>query len=156
MGRKNVLIIGLLGTLISIVGFGFSRSFGMALGFRCLGGALDGNVSVLRTMTSENVKEKRYQTKAFLLMPIMFNVGALLGPLFGGALQDPVNTFPGVFGKGNRFGGIDGVGWMVRYPYALPNLMNGLLLFVAVLLVVFGLEEVCAGSQILHILTYTS
>lgn len=91
----------------------------------------------------ESGREKKYQTKAFLLMPIMFNVGALLGPLFGGWLQDPVHTFPDVFGPGSRLGGVDGVGWMLKFPYALPNLLNGLLLFIAVLLVIFGLEEVC-------------
>lgn len=142
VGRKNVLIIGLLGTLVSTVGFGFSRSFGTALFFRLLGGSLNGNVSVLRTMTSEIVREKKYQTKAFLMMPIMFNFGALLGPLFGGWLQDPVNTFPHAFGPGSNLGGTDGVGWMLKYPYALPNLANGFLLLIAVLLVIFGLEEV--------------
>lgn len=50
MGRKNVLIIGLLGTMISCLGFGFSRSFYSAIVFRGLGGALNGNVGVMRTV----------------------------------------------------------------------------------------------------------
>lgn len=49
-GRKRVLIIGLMGTMISAVGFGFSRSFYAAMFFRTLGGALNGNVGVLRTV----------------------------------------------------------------------------------------------------------
>jgi hypothetical protein len=49
-GRKRVLIIGLLGTMISAVGFGFSRSFYTAMFFRTLGGALNGNVGVMRTV----------------------------------------------------------------------------------------------------------
>lgn len=145
-GRKNVLMIGLLGTLVSAVGFGFSRSFAAALFFRCLGGALNGNVSVMRTMTSEIVREKKYQTKAFLMMPIMFNVGILCGPLLGGWLQDPVHTFPHALGPGTKLGGTDGVGWMLEYPYALPNLFNACLLFIALLLVILGLEEVFASS----------
>ena len=145
MGRKNVLIVGLLGTLVSAIGFGFSQSFGAALFFRCLGGALNGNVPVLRTMTSEVIREKKYQTKAFLLMPIMFNFGILFGPLLGGWLQDPVHSFPHAFGPGSKLGGTDGVGWMLKYPYVLPNLSNAFLLFVALLLVVLGLEEVSAS-----------
>lgn len=49
-GRKTVLLIGLLGTALSCLGFGFSRSFWQALMFRTLGGATNGNVGVMRTM----------------------------------------------------------------------------------------------------------
>ena len=58
-GRKKVLLIGLLGTCISCIGFGFSRSFVQAVIFRTLGGALNGNMGVLKTMISEIVKEKK-------------------------------------------------------------------------------------------------
>lgn len=58
-GRKNVIVIGLFGTCISCVGFGFARSFIQAALFRILGGALNGNVGVMRTMISEIIKEKK-------------------------------------------------------------------------------------------------
>ena len=58
-GRKKVLLIGLLGTCISCVGFGFSRSFTQAAVFRILGGALNGNVGVMRTMIAEIIQEKK-------------------------------------------------------------------------------------------------
>lgn len=60
-GRKKVILIGLTGTMISCLGFGFSRSFWQALFFRCLGGVTNGNVGVLRTMISEIVREKKYR-----------------------------------------------------------------------------------------------
>lgn len=50
-GRKTVVLIGLLGTSLSCLGFGFSTSFWQALVFRTLGGALNGNVGVMRTMS---------------------------------------------------------------------------------------------------------
>jgi MFS family permease len=59
IGRKKILLIGLMGTGISALGFGFSNSFGMALFFRCVGGALNGNVGVMRTMVSEMITEKK-------------------------------------------------------------------------------------------------
>lgn len=58
-GRKMVIVIGLFGTCISCVGFGFSQSFLQAALFRILGGALNGNVGVMRTMISEIIKEKK-------------------------------------------------------------------------------------------------
>ena len=75
-GRKRVLLVGLLGTAISSIGFGFSRSFYSAIFWRTLGGVLNGNTGVIRTMVSEIVKEKKYQSRAFLLIPMCFNVGA--------------------------------------------------------------------------------
>jgi hypothetical protein len=59
IGRKRVLLVGLFGTCISCVGFGFSRSFVQAAVFRTLGGALNGNVGVMRTMISEVIKERK-------------------------------------------------------------------------------------------------
>jgi hypothetical protein len=59
MGRKKVLMIGLLGTCISCLGFGFSRSFAAAVVFRTLGGVLNSNVGVMRTMIAEIIQEKK-------------------------------------------------------------------------------------------------
>jgi len=42
-GRKRVLMVGLFGTMISCVGFGFSKKFYQALVFRMMAGALNGN-----------------------------------------------------------------------------------------------------------------
>ena len=62
MGRKKVLLIGLLGTCISCLGFGFSRSFAAAIFFRTLGGVLNSNVGVMRTLIAEIIAEKKYVT----------------------------------------------------------------------------------------------
>lgn len=59
MGRKRVLLIGLLGTCISCIGFGFSRSFVVAAVFRTLGGVLNSNVGVMRTLIAEIIAEKK-------------------------------------------------------------------------------------------------
>jgi MFS family permease len=58
-GRKRVLLIGLMGTGISAIGYGFSGTFAMALAFRFLGGILNGNVGVMRSMVSEMIREKK-------------------------------------------------------------------------------------------------
>ena len=78
-GRKTVLLIGLVGTGISCVGLSFARSFGEATAWRVLGGAINGTVGAARTMVAESV-EKRFHSRAFLLLPIAFNVANVLGP----------------------------------------------------------------------------
>lgn len=44
MGRKPILLLGLFGTVLSLLVVGFSTSFTMALAGRILGGALNGNI----------------------------------------------------------------------------------------------------------------
>lgn len=68
MGRKRVLLIGLLGTCVSCLGFGFSRSFAAAAVFRTLGGVLNSNVGVMRTLIAEIIVEKKYFDLRLLLM----------------------------------------------------------------------------------------
>lgn len=53
LGRKRVLLIGLMGTGISSLGFGLSRTFTQAMCFRIIGGMLNGNVGVMRTVSFE-------------------------------------------------------------------------------------------------------
>ena len=142
VGRKRVLLIGLLGTCISCIGFGFSRTFWQAAVFRTAGGAVNGNVGVMRTMVSEIIKEKRFQSRAFLLLPMCFNIGVIIGPIMGGLLSDPVGSYPRVFGVDSVFGGKQGVRWLKHWPYALPNLISALFLLISAFGVVLGLEEV--------------
>lgn len=140
-GRKRVILIGLLGTAVGSLGFGFSKSFAAAVFWRCLGGVLNGNIGVMRTMISEIVREKKFQSRAFLLMPMTFNIGVIVGPLLGGWLADPVGSYPGVFGPGGSIGGEEGVGWLMRFPYALPNVINACFLLGSAMGILFGLEE---------------
>jgi MFS family permease len=141
IGRKNVILIGLIGGCISTIGIGFSKSFAQALVFRTFAGALNGNIGVMRTMISEIIKEKKFQSRAFLLLPMCFNVGVVIGPIMGGFLADPISSFPGVFGPGSSLGGKDGVGWMKAFPYALPNIISACILGSAVIGVVLSLDE---------------
>ncbi|KAF2398608.1 MFS general substrate transporter [Trichodelitschia bisporula] len=140
-GRKNVIMIGLLGTMVSALGFGFASTFWTAMIFRSIGGALNGNVGVMRTMISEIIKEKKYQSRAFMVLPMTFNVGVIIGPMLGGLLSDPVGQYPGIFGPGSLIGGENGVWWMTRWPYALPNLVSAMFLIISTTALFLGLDE---------------
>ncbi|KAM3435322.1 hypothetical protein MY4824_004903 [Beauveria thailandica] len=131
-GRKPVLLIGLVGTSLSCLGFGFSTTFWQALVFRTLGGATNGNIGVMRTMISEIVREKKYQPRAFMLLPMTFNVGVIIGPILGGLLSDPAGSYPSLLGR---------VRFLRAYPYALPNIVSAVFLAAAALAVWLGIEE---------------
>ncbi|KAF4248176.1 hypothetical protein CNMCM8980_006295 [Aspergillus fumigatiaffinis] len=148
-GRKFVLLVGLVGTAASCLGVAFSTSFAQAVFWRSFGGAINGTVGIIRTMIAENVKEKKYHSRAFLILPIGFNVAALFGPVMGGMLADPVKSYPRLFGPNSSFGGASGVQWLMKYPYALPMLANAVFLSFCATCVAMGLEETsqaCKGK----------
>ena len=146
-GRKRVLLLGSIGTIVSCIGFGLSRSFVFALMFRVLGGLVNGNIAVMRTMVSEIIVEKKYQARAFLLMPMCFNIGVIIGPILGGVLSDPAGTYPSIFGQDSFFGGKTGVRWMMYWPYFSPNLASACIVATSLLLIWLGLDETLDGAK---------
>ncbi|KAL4934259.1 ASST-domain-containing protein [Aspergillus undulatus] len=148
-GRRFVLLVGLIGTAVSCLGVAFATSFAQAVFWRSFGGAINGTVGIIRTMIAENVKEKKYHSRAFLILPIGFNIASLFGPVMGGMLSDPVRTYPTLFGPNSSFGGENGVQWLMKYPYALPMLANAFSLTFCAVCVGIGLEETlqaCKGK----------
>ncbi|KAF4125750.1 Major Facilitator Superfamily [Geosmithia morbida] len=131
-GRKAVILVGLTGTSLSCLGIGFSTAFWQALVFRTLGGITNGNVGVMRTMISEIINEKKYQSRAFLLLPMTFNVGVIIGPILGGIMSDPAGSYPDVFG---------GIAFFEKYPYAAPNILSFVFLVFSAAGVWLCLEE---------------
>src|SRR5271156_5144318 len=62
-GRKPVILIGLAGTALSSLVFGFATNFWAALGARVIGGLLNGNVAVMQTMVAEMCKKPEWERK---------------------------------------------------------------------------------------------
>ena len=139
-GRKTVILIGLIAQGFSCVGVAFSTSFISAVIWRCLGGAANCTVGGARTALSE-VTEKRYHSRTFLLLPLAFNVANIFGPILGGLLANPIRNYPGLFGSHSTFGGKEGVQWLIKYPYAAPNLLSAFVLFIDALMVWLFLRE---------------
>jgi MFS family permease len=84
----------------------------------------------------------RYQSRAFLLLPMCANVGVIVGPLLGGITSDPATNYPDLFG---------GIRWLEKFPYSPPNLLSAVFLFSAAVTVFFVLEEVGASQTVLYI-----
>lgn len=153
IGRKPVLLLGQAGTLVLMLLFGFSTTYWMALALRSLMGCLNGNVAVLRTMIGEVATEKRHQPLAFLVMPLFFNLGAVIGPMLGGYFAQPSPHSP-----------YDDPDYVPdrKYPYAMLNIVVAMLLWILMAIGFLFLEEtheyykyrrdygVDLGDKILH------
>lgn len=143
-GRKPTILIGLAISVVANLAFGFSRSVEMLLFWRVIAGMANGILGVMRTMTAEIVKDRKYLTRAFLAPPLIFNSGRVIALAIGGCLADPVNNLPFLFGSSGLFntsGNSKGVVWALKYPYALPALFNGIVLGVCLLLAALWLKE---------------
>jgi MFS family permease len=59
IGRKTVLVVGLLASSLATLGYGISGSFKAALIWQMLDGALNATIAMVRCMTAELNPEKR-------------------------------------------------------------------------------------------------
>ncbi|KAF8875925.1 major facilitator superfamily domain-containing protein [Infundibulicybe gibba] len=130
VGRKPVLLIGLVGTSVSILLFGLSRTFWTLVISRCLCGLLNGNIGVMKSLMGELTNSSN-RAEGFSLMPAVWAAGATLGPLMGGTFARPHERFPRVFG--GRF-------WQ-EYPYFLPCLVASSFIYVSFIITLFSLKE---------------
>lgn len=71
-------------------------------------------VGIIRTMVAEMVPEKELQPLAFSVMPLVWNLGSIFGPSFGGFFAKPAENLSGLFGN-NKF--------LIKFPFALPNIV---------------------------------
>lgn len=66
IGRKPVLLLGCLGTTMSLIIVGFSENIWIALLGRAIGGLLNGNIGVIQTMVGELVKKPEHERELHL------------------------------------------------------------------------------------------
>lgn len=64
IGRKPVILMGLAGTALSSIIFGFAQKYWVAMLARLLGGALNGNLAVLQTMVTEMVTRPEHERRS--------------------------------------------------------------------------------------------
>ncbi|CZT04429.1 related to E.coli tetracycline resistance protein TCR1 [Rhynchosporium graminicola] len=131
-GRKPTILAGLTCTMISTMLWGMSTSLPMAILARSLAGACNGNVGIIRTMVAEMVPEKELQPRAFSLMPLVWTLGSIFGPSFGGFFAKPAENLPALFGS-SRF--------LIKFPFALPNIIASVLFLVGITTGILFLKE---------------
>ncbi|KAH9039485.1 MFS general substrate transporter [Lactarius deliciosus] len=126
VGRKPVLLSCLVGTILSTLLFGLSRSFWALVLSQCLLGAVTGHVGVVSSMTAELTDETNV-AQGFSMLPVAWSLGRVIGPLVGGVLSRPQDRWPHVFSHP----------FWADYPYFLPCLVAAI--FVCLSLVITGL-----------------
>ncbi|QUC21471.1 uncharacterized protein UV8b_05714 [Ustilaginoidea virens] len=137
-GRKPSLIVGLFCTMVCFLVWGLSTSLPMAIAVRAVQGASNGNVGIIRTVVAELVPEKELQPRAFSVMPLVWSLGSVVGPAFGGLFADPARQYPALF---------EGVWFFEKFPYALPNLIAALFFLVSLTSATLFLKETLASKR---------
>ncbi|OAA68187.1 major facilitator superfamily transporter [Niveomyces insectorum RCEF 264] len=132
IGRKPTIIFGLLTTMVCFIFWGASTSLYMAIAVRAIHGGSNGNVGTIRTMVAEMVPERILQPRAFSIMPMVWSVGSVFGPSFGGFFARPAEQHPGLFGK---------IELLKKFPFLLPNLIACIFFLCSVIVAVLFLEE---------------
>jgi len=140
--------------MVCFLAWGMSTSLSMAIIVRIIQGSANGNgtsnlallghaangfeVGIIRTMVAEMVPEKELQPRAFSIMPLVWSLGSIVGPAFGGYFAKPAERFPSLFG---------GVPFFEKYPFALPNLMGSVFFLVSVTTATLFLKETLAHRR---------
>ncbi|KAF8589028.1 MFS general substrate transporter [Ramaria rubella] len=96
IGRRPVLLSGLLGLSLSMLSFGLAHTFWAVVASRAIAGALNGNTGVIKCMMGEITDETNMAT-GFSVMPLAWAAGNAVAPLIGGMFQHPYERIGGVF-----------------------------------------------------------
>ena len=90
-------------------------------------GLLNGNSAVVRCVVGEIAVQRKHQSLAFLVMPVVWNIGGVFGPWIGGTLSLPQSIKENALSQ--------------KYPYALPNIVIATILLGGIVITYLFLEE---------------
>ncbi|KAK8869738.1 hypothetical protein IAR55_000306 [Kwoniella newhampshirensis] len=113
IGRKPIILFGLVGVAISGSLFGLATSFWLMIFYRCLSGALNGNAAVIKAAIGD-ITDESNSTEAFAMYGLAWTVGAIIGNSLGGTLSHPYEQYPSLFGSFSM---------LETHPYLLPCLV---------------------------------
>jgi len=130
LGRRPIIMLGLVSNTIFFIAFGLSGSLWFALIVRFLAGAGNGNIAVARAYIGDISTPSQLKGRMGMI-GAAFGLGFMIGPFLGGILTDPYTNFGGVFLSP----------WWQNHPYFLPCLIAGLLSAVSFSLAIRQLPE---------------
>lgn len=129
IGRRPVLMIGLVGNTVFFTMFGLANTLVMALVARFLAGVFNGNIAVARAYIGDVSTPKQLATRMGLI-GAAFGLGFTIGPFLGGELSSPAERW-GIFA--------DTI--FESYPYLLPCILASVLSIFSLLLAFKYLPE---------------
>ena len=129
IGRRPVLMIGLVGNTVFFTMFGLANTLIMALIARFLAGVFNGNIAVARAYIGDVSSPQQLATRMGLI-GAAFGLGFTIGPFLGGELSAPAERWD-LF-KDTIF---------ETYPYLLPCVLASVLSIVSLLFAFKSLPE---------------
>ena len=130
MGRRPILLFGLIANTVFLILFGLASTLWMALLVRFLAGAGNGNIAVTKAYIGDISTSEQLPARMGMI-GASFGLGFMIGPFLGGILTDPANVFGGPFAND----------WWEAHPYFLPCLFSGVLSAISFLLAIRILPE---------------
>ena len=130
IGRRPILMFGLICNTIFLISFGLASALWMAIAVRFLAGAGNGNIAVTRAYIGD-ISTREQLPARMGMIGASFGLGFMIGPFVGGILTDPASTFGGPFATD----------WWDAHPYFLPCLTAGLLSAVSFIFAIRMLPE---------------
>ncbi|KAF9230340.1 major facilitator superfamily domain-containing protein, partial [Melanogaster broomeanus] len=131
VGRKPVLLMGNFGLCISMLCFGLSSTFWGLVASRCITGALNGNVGVMKSMMGEPTDETN-RAQGFAFQPIIWSTGVVLGRIPLSPQEQFAPLFSGAFWAEN--------------PYFLPCLVAAMFAAFTFVVILAFLNETLPGT----------
>ncbi len=121
-GRKPLLLISQVGTLIGFFVLGRATSLWMVFVSRAIDGATAGNLSLAQAYVSD-VTAKENRAKAFGVIGIAFGIGFLIGPAISGFLSQYGHRYPIYAAQG--LSALSVLATAVLLPRARPQASDG-------------------------------
>ena len=129
LGRKPIILTGLVGNTVFFAVFGISTSLLMALIARFCAGAFNANIAVAKAYIGD-ISDNTNLAKRMGLIGAAFGVGFTVGPFIGGEFSSPAE-------KWNIFTGTI----FDTHPYLLPCLIASLLSTISFIFAIWKLPE---------------
>jgi len=92
IGRRPVIMAGLLGNTVFFTVFGLSSSLMMALGARFFAGAFNANIAVAKAYIGD-ISDSSNLAKRMGLIGASFGLGFTIGPFLGGEFSSPAEKW---------------------------------------------------------------
>jgi len=129
LGRKPIILTGLVGNTVFFAVFGISTSLVMALIARFCAGAFNANIAVAKAYIGD-ISDSTNLAKRMGLIGASFGVGFTVGPFIGGEFSSPAEKWS--WFTGTIFD---------THPYLLPCLIASLLSTISFAFAIWKLPE---------------